>query len=305
MKCKHLLLVAVFLLANCLLVFAQAEVHQTSTKILHNGDVLRMQKAGVKPGEIIAKIVTSYCNFDTFPPVLRELKMKGLPDTVIMAMVMVPYGPPISSRAAVMLEEPGPQIARVQIPAGTVIHIEATSPVSSADVVEGDKVTFRVSRRVLVNGAVVIDRGAAATAHIVKSKPAAAWGRGGMLAWVLDDVVAVDGTRIPIKLADRLAGKNRSKAVVAAAIATGAMVLPYTSPVGLIWALKKGDEAVLDQSRKSTAVVNNNADVAGHTPQSKKVIYHSTEQLKAAEAAKGPGLTPLGDGFRPTPIGRH
>ena len=70
----------------------------------------------------------------------------------------------------------------------------------------------------------------------------------------MEDVVAVDGTVVPIKLSDRLLGKNRSKAVVAAAIATGAAILPYSSPVSLIWALKKGDEAVLDAVLRTDAV---------------------------------------------------
>jgi hypothetical protein len=91
--------------------------------------------------------------------------------------------------------------------------------------------------------------------------------------------------------------------VVAAAIATGAAVLPYSSPVALIWALKKGDEAVLDESRKSIALVSGDMEVAGLLPKSKKVIYHSGEQLKAADAAKGT-LAPASGGFRPTPIGR-
>src|SRR5678815_3331393 len=77
MKCKHLLLVAVFLLANCSLAFAQAAAPQPPTRVLHNGDVLRMHRAGMKPGDIITRIVTSPCNFDTFPQVLRELKMKA------------------------------------------------------------------------------------------------------------------------------------------------------------------------------------------------------------------------------------
>ena len=79
---------------------------------------------------------------------------------------------------------------------------------------------------------------------------------------------------------------------MAAAIATGAATLP-TSPVALIWALKKGDEAVLDESRMSIAVVNGDMEVAGLLPKSKKTIYHSTEQLKAAEAAKGTELGPF------------
>jgi hypothetical protein len=305
MKYKRLLLVAVFLLANCSLVFAQAQVRQTPPKTLRNVDVLRMHKAGVKPGEIIARILISNCNFDTFPPVLEELKLKGLPDTVIMAMVMVPYGPPASSRDAIMLEEPVTQTAKVQVPAGTMVELEGISQVSSADVREGNRINLRVSRRVFVNGVLVIDRGALARARVVRSRRAAAWGRGGSLGWVLEDVVAVDGSRVPIKLADSLDGKNLSKAVVAAAIATGAIILPYTPPVGLIWALKKGDEAILDESRKSTAVVSNNTAVAGLLPRTRKVIYHPVEKLKTADAQKGTGLAPLNNSYRPTPIGRH
>lgn len=303
MKYKRLILPAVFLLANCSLVFAQAEA-TPSIKILRNADIIRMHKAGVNAGQIIAKIVISHCNFDTFPPVLRELKVRGVPDTVIMAMVMVPYGPPATTPLALPVAE-APRTTQVQIPAGTMIRIEPVSPVSSADAVEGDQIKFLVSRRVMVNGVVVIERGAAARARVIKSKSAASWGRGGLLSWVLEDVVAVDGSSVPIKLSDRLAGKNRSKAVVAAAIATGAAILPYSSPVGLIWALKKGDEAVLHESRKSTAVVSSNTEIAGLLPKAKKAILHSAEQLKSAEANKATGLTPMNNSFRPTSIGKH
>jgi len=304
MKCRPLLFLAAFLLANCSLLFAQTQHAQPTTKILHNGDVLRMYKSGLKSGQIIAKIVTSPCNFDTFPPVLRELRMKGVPDIVIVAMRMVPYGPP-SASTAVPLSELAPQTARIQIPAGTVLEIEIASPVSSAKVSEGDHIMFLVSRRVLVKGITVIDRGAAARARVVKVRPAAAWGRGGLLGWVMEDVVAVDGTRVPIKLSDHLAGKNRSRAVVAAAIVTGAAVFPYTPPVGLIWALKKGDEAVLDESRKSAALVSDNTEVAGLMPKKRKAIYYSIDKLKTDEATKGTGLAPANDSFRATPIGRH
>jgi hypothetical protein len=303
MNRKCLLLLAAFLLATCSLTLGQQSA-QTATRVLHNGDVLRMYRSGLKSDQIIANIVTSPCSFDTFPPVLRELKMKGLPDTVILAMRMVPYGPPAST-IAVPLSDLAPQVARIQIPAGTVIEIETASPVSSANASEGDQIKFMVSRRVMVNGIVVIDRGATASGRVVKAKPAAAWGRGGVLGWIMEDVVAVDGTRVPMKLSDHLAGKNRSKAVVAAAIVTGAAVFPYTPPVGLIWALKKGDEAVLDQSRKSAAVVSEKVEVAGLVPRKRRVIYHSVDKLKTADAAKNSRLAPGNAGFRATPISKH
>ena len=300
MKCKHLLLVAVFLLANCSLIYAQTPITQTP-KVLHNGDILRMHRAGMKPGEIIAKIVTSECNFDTFPQVQRELKTKGLPDTVVMAMVMVPYGPPSLTLVVTREADAAPPTVRTQIPKGTIIQLEPAAPISSADAREGDKIKFLVSRRVLVNGVTVIERGAEARARIVKSKQAASWGRGGLLGWVVEDVVSVDGSRVPIKLTDRLHGKNRSKAVVAAAIATGAVVLPYSSPVGLVWALKKGDHAVLEESRKSIAIVSAPTEVAGLLPKSRRIINHPVEGLKG-QPEKATGLTPMNSSFKATPL---
>ncbi len=307
MKCRRLrlLFVPLLLITSYSFVWAQAEAPSGVTiRALRNSDVLRMHRSRMKPGEIIAKIVSSPCNFDTFPPVLRELKMKGLPASVLMAMKMAPYGPPLSTRNALPAPEPPPQTTRVQIPAGTTIEIETANPVSSGQAKQGDRMTFLVSRRVLVDDVLVIDRGALARAHVIKRKRAGAWGRGGSLDWVLEDVVAVDGTRVPIKLTDRLEGKNVSTAVVIAAIATGAVIFPYTPPAGLIWAMKKGDEAVLDESRKSTAIVGTNTEVAGLLPKEKKTIFHSVETLNAADKEKGT-LGGSGNSFKPTPIGKH
>jgi hypothetical protein len=301
MKCRCLLL-PVLLLASSSLAFAQAEA---PPRALRNSDVLRLHRAGMKPGQIIAKIVTSPCNFDIFPPVLRELKMKGVPDTVIRAMVMVPYGPAASPLDAVPAAEPAPRKVKVRIPAGTVVRLEITSPVSSEHIHEGGRINLRVSRRVFVDGVLVINRGALARARVIKSKPARGWGRGGRLAWTLEDVVAVDGTVVPIRLSEHLKGSNRSAAVVAAAIVTGAIVFPYTPPVGLIWALKKGGEAVLDERTKSSATVSGNTEVAGMVPEKKKVIYHSVENLKATSTVNSPGLPAMSDSFRPSSMGRH
>ena len=285
--------------------FGQTPKAQPSFRPLRNGDVLRMHRAGVKPGEIVARIVTSPCNFDTFPQVLRELKMKGLPQTVIMAMTMVPYGPPASPRDEVPPPSPPPRTVKVQIPAGTVVHVENVSTVSSADLAEGGLINLRVSRRVLVNGVLVIARGAPARGRVMKSKRARGWGRGGALDWRLEDVVAVDGTVVPIRLSQHVKGNGRSAAVVTAAIVTGAVVFPYTPPVGLIWAFKKGDEAVLDEDTQSAALVGSQTEVLGRLPAPKRVIFHSVEQLKAAEATKSAGLPPMSQSFKASSIRRN
>ena len=303
MNCRRLLIVPVFLVASCSLALAQAEVLGLArARVLRNTDVIHMHKAGVKPGEIIATIWISECRFDIFPPVLRDLKMRGVPDSVLKAMTQAPYGPP--TNATVTPSKPARQTARVQIPVGTVIEVEPASPISTADVEKGTALTFLVSRQVFVNKVLVIGRGAVARARVIRSKGSGAWGRGGTLSWIMEDVAAVDGTRVPIRFSGEVKGINRSTAVVAAAIITGAVVFPYTPPAGLVWALKKGEDAVLYPSQRSRATVTTNTQVAGLVPEKQKVIYHSADKLKAAGAQSAAGLPAFNNSFRATSISR-
>lgn len=59
---------------------------------LTNADVLTMVRAKLPAAVIVEKINNSSCRFDTFPSVLSELKYKGVPDDVLMAMVQAPAG---------------------------------------------------------------------------------------------------------------------------------------------------------------------------------------------------------------------
>lgn len=303
MKYKSLLLAAAFVLANNFSASAQTPGTALSTsKVLRNADVVRMHQNGITPGKIIATILQSECNFDIFPPVLKELRTLGVPETVLMTMKMVPYGPP-----AVQLGESSDAPSkprRVLIPAGTVVKIEVGSPVSSDDVAKGSVLNFRVSRPVFVNDIMVIAGGATARARVIRSTKGRSWGRAGELRWVLEDVVAVDGTRVPINFAGHVKGKNRSAAVAAAAVATGALVFPYSAPAALIWWLKEGEDAVLDQSNKSSATVRDNTDVTGLPPAKRKVVYHDVNKLKTVASNKTQSRA-FNKSFKPTPLSRR
>lgn len=53
------------------------------------------------PADAIVKTIqTSACTFDIFPPVLRELKRRGVPESVLQAMVQAPYGPSSANSSA-------------------------------------------------------------------------------------------------------------------------------------------------------------------------------------------------------------
>jgi hypothetical protein len=60
---------------------------------LNNKDILMLVERNVDMETIIKAIKSSPCTFDTFPPVLREMRKRGVPEAVLQAMVEAPYGP--------------------------------------------------------------------------------------------------------------------------------------------------------------------------------------------------------------------
>jgi hypothetical protein len=71
--------------------------------VLTNKDILDMQKIGLPPEVLVAKIKSSECNFDTSPASLQALKAGELGDSVILAMVEAPSGQP---KRATILDPP-------------------------------------------------------------------------------------------------------------------------------------------------------------------------------------------------------
>jgi hypothetical protein len=62
---------------------------------------------------------------------------------------------------------------------------------------------------------------------------------------------------------------------------------------------------VLDESTRSTAVIRDRTEVAGLVPRKRNPIYHSVDKLKSDDSAKGSGLEPASNSFRPTPIHKN
>ena len=268
--------------ANCSVALAQDQTPDpTQIRLLTNNDVLRMLEEGIKPGPLIVKILTSHCNFDVFPPVLRDLKRRGVPDTVLVAMKAAQNGPPVLADVDSKVSQLS---APAQIPAGTTIELETARAVSSDNAPVGSPIAFMATKRVFVNNILVVERGALARARVVKSQRARGWGRAGMLAWELEYVVGVDGTHIPLQLVGQQNGKSRSAAIAGGALATGALIFPYSSPVALIWGLKKGEEAVLRGSRVFSSVVRDKIEVTGFQPRPGGTVLHDMETVKASAA---------------------
>ena len=58
---------------------------------------------------IVKAIKSSPCTFDTFPPVLKDMKRRGVSDAVLQAMIDAPYGPSVANMNANNRDELGEQ----------------------------------------------------------------------------------------------------------------------------------------------------------------------------------------------------
>ena len=282
MRWKYWLIIAVvLLLTTSTETFAQAGKTQTrSVRILTNRDVLTMVNRGMRSDLIIATILTSSCNFDIFPPVLDDLKRRGVPENILQVMSVVPTGPPNLPETG--LPAPSP-IKTDKLPRGTAVLVETLYPVSSADFKINNTIAFAVARPVFVDGALIIPRGTIARAKIVRLRKAGNFGRGGALTFQMEHIVAMDGTKVPVLLTAAAEGGNRTGMLAVGAAATSALIFPYTAPAALVWGFKKGDDAVVRGSKQFAAVIKNDMEIAGLVPEKNRVIYHYAESLKAKQ----------------------
>jgi hypothetical protein len=282
MKWKYWLTIAfVLLLTTSPETFGQAGKTQTrSVRILTNRDVLTMVNRGMRSDLIIATILTSSCNFDIFPPVLDDLKRRGVPENILQVMSVVPTGPPNLPETG--LPAPSP-IKTVKLPRGTAVLVETLYPVSSANFKINSTIAFAVARPVFVDEALIIPRGTIARAKIVRVRKAGNFGRGGALTFQMEHIVAMDGTKIPVLLTAAAEGGNRTGMLAVGAAATSALIFPYTAPAALVWGFKKGDDAVVRGSKQFAAVIKNDMEIAGLVPEKDRVIYHYAESLKAKQ----------------------
>lgn len=75
------------------------------TTPLSNRDVVFMVRQKLDSAEIVRIIQASPCTFDIFPPVLRDLKRRGVPESVLAAMLEAPYGPSVERSGTKDLDE--------------------------------------------------------------------------------------------------------------------------------------------------------------------------------------------------------
>lgn len=211
---------------------------------LTNADVLKMVESKIAPEIIVEKMKASPCDFDTSPDALRGLRDAGVPDSLLLVMVMSPRHAAVATarREAVV------------VPVGTVVELETAYTINSQLVRTGDPITFRVVNPVVVGGQVVVEKGATATALVTKAERNGHWGRAGRIVWMMKEVTAADGSRIPLQFSGRTVGDSHGAKVATQMVVMGALLWPI-APVVLFHGFKRGENAVIPEGKRFDAQV--------------------------------------------------
>ena len=182
---------------------------------------------------------------------------------LLLATTVAAQSPAASSTAAnpVQLSQPEsatalPVVREVRIPAGTPLEIETAFTVNSQYVRPEELISFRVLVPVKVDGVTVIEKYSLVTGRVVEAKRGRHWGRAGKLSWIMQDVVAVDLTRVPLQaVRDTPASTNRVAGTshggeVAAHIAIAAPLMLFAAPLALTAGFKRGENAMLPEGKR-------------------------------------------------------
>jgi len=164
-----------------------------SAPLLSNVNVMKMQGAHLSPDTIIAKLNASRCDFDTSPAALHRLKLSGVSDRIILAMMHAPAAFPA-------LTPDGAPSIEVKIPDQTPVQVAISSDVSSDNLVEGSVVEMTVVEAVTLNGVTVIPQGAEARARIMAVRHSSL-GSSGQVVWFMQDITAATGDHVPASFA--------------------------------------------------------------------------------------------------------
>jgi hypothetical protein len=164
-----------------------------SAPLLTNVNVMKMQSARQTPDAIVAKINVSRCDFDTSPAALHRLKLSGVSDRIILAMMHAPAAFPV------VPADPA-QSVELKIPDQTAVQVTLSSDVSADNLQEGSVVEMLVVQPVTLNGVTVIPQGAEARARIMAVRRSS-MGGSGQVVWFMQDITAATGDHVPASFA--------------------------------------------------------------------------------------------------------
>ena len=144
------------------------------------------------------------------------------------------------------------------VPDGTEVDLKLAETISSARAMVGQRIRFTVAKDVAVNGYVVIADGALAIGTITKADPKKWAGRSGKLEMILQDVTAVDGTKIDLTGSRGGSGDSHVGRMVTGMVITSIFTLGGSA----LFLLMHGKDLVIPEGSGATTFTIGTAKVA-------------------------------------------
>ena len=144
------------------------------------------------------------------------------------------------------------------VPDGTEVDLKLAETVSSARAMEGQRIRFTVAKDVTIDGYVVIQTGALAIGTITKASPKKWAGRSGKLEMSLQNVTAVDGTKIDLSGNRGGSGDSHVGRMVTGMVITSI----FTFGGSALFLLMHGKDLVIPEGSGATTFTIGTAKVA-------------------------------------------
>ncbi len=180
--------------------------------VLTNADVIKMAQAGLSDTVVINSIESHIPAFDLSPEGLVGLKTGNVSDAVVAVMQarmarVQGAGAPADHGSSGAPEGGGTGLV---IADGTEVTVRLIRQISSADARLDDEVKFEAVDALMVDGRVVVEKGAEARGRVLLAQSKRSFGRKGKLDFSIDTVEAVDGQNIRLRYSREMRGEGRA-----------------------------------------------------------------------------------------------
>jgi len=118
-----------------------------------------------------------------------------------------------------------------------------------------------------IDGVTVVERYSLVSGRVVQAKRGGHWGKAGKLSWAMQDVVAVDLTRVPLQAQiegpeakNGVKGTSHGGQVATEMIVFGSLLF-VAAPLVLLSGFRRGENAVLPEGKRFVVYVQSDTNV--------------------------------------------
>lgn len=147
-----------------------------------------------------------------------------------------PRSGPIGDRVGNLVREIWPtgelNVRAMDLPKETLVRISLQTEINSGKNQAGQSIRYRVVEDVLIDNRIIIPSGAEGVGRVISVESAGRLGRGGRVEVDFGTITALDGTAVPVQVAERAITENRGAQDAAAAASVAGVLL--LGPIGLV-----------------------------------------------------------------------